>query len=214
MGTKDKIIQASIELFNQHGERSITTNHIASHLGISPGNLYYHFKNKEDIIRHIFGLYRDHLYSRFKPISANDNALFQLEGYLDALFELMWNYHFFYDNLTDILARDELLKKDYIAFQKDLFSHVRKILLALRDKGVMTLPAEQVDELTHTLKLIVSSWTAYVKARRLEGPLTRQDVYRGIRQVLLLLSAFANEEANTQIAELQRKYQLLAELQG
>ena len=49
MSTKDKIIHTSIELFNRHGERAITTNHIASHMGISPGNLYYHFKNKEDI---------------------------------------------------------------------------------------------------------------------------------------------------------------------
>lgn len=39
--TRDRILQASLHLFNTQGERNITTNHIASHLGMSPGNLYY-----------------------------------------------------------------------------------------------------------------------------------------------------------------------------
>ena len=73
MNTKEKIIHTSISLFNENGERAITTNHIASSLGMSPGNLYYHFKNKEDIIRHIFALYRDHLSTHFKPI---DKAIY------------------------------------------------------------------------------------------------------------------------------------------
>jgi AcrR family transcriptional regulator len=54
MKTKDRIIQAAVELFNAQGEQNVTTNHIAAHLSMSPGNLYYHFRNKEDIIRAIF----------------------------------------------------------------------------------------------------------------------------------------------------------------
>ncbi len=61
MKTRDKIIQASIALFNEQGERNVTTNHIAAHLGISPGNLYYHFRNKEDIILSIYEEYARNL---------------------------------------------------------------------------------------------------------------------------------------------------------
>ncbi len=39
LNTRQRIVQAALELFNQQGERQVTTNHIAAHLGISPGNL-------------------------------------------------------------------------------------------------------------------------------------------------------------------------------
>jgi AcrR family transcriptional regulator len=56
MKTKDKIIQISVDMFNKSGVVAVTTNHIAKELNISPGNLYFHFRNKEEIIRHIFNL--------------------------------------------------------------------------------------------------------------------------------------------------------------
>ncbi|OSR66101.1 HTH-type transcriptional regulator AcrR [Pseudomonas syringae pv. actinidiae] len=55
--TRERIVQASLELFNQQGERCITTNHIAAHMEISPGNLYYHFANKQVIIAELFTQY-------------------------------------------------------------------------------------------------------------------------------------------------------------
>ena len=55
--TRDRIVAESLELFNAQGERNVTTNHIAAHLGMSPGNLYYHFRNKQAIIAELFAQY-------------------------------------------------------------------------------------------------------------------------------------------------------------
>jgi AcrR family transcriptional regulator len=53
-GTRDRIVDAAIVLFNEDGVAAVTTNHVAEHAGISPGNLYYHFANKEEIVREAF----------------------------------------------------------------------------------------------------------------------------------------------------------------
>ncbi|MGO2075811.1 MAG: TetR/AcrR family transcriptional regulator [Pseudoalteromonas sp.] len=210
MSTKDKIIKTSIALFNQYGERAITTNHIASHMGISPGNLYYHFKNKEDIIRHIFALYSEHLHTQFAPVNENDDPFDLLTGYLDSLFELMWQFHFFYDNLGDILSRDEVLKKEYIEFQSALLKQVRNIVLGLRDGGVINVDDEDTLELAHMLKITVSFWTPYVKARRLSGELFQQDIYNGILKVLMLLKSYCTESSLPKINHLKSNYSQLA----
>jgi len=211
MNTKEKIIHTSISLFNENGERAITTNHIASSLGMSPGNLYYHFKNKEDIIRHIFALYREHLSTHFKPIDKDDDAFSHLTAYLDSLFELMWRFHFFYDNLGDILSRDTDLKQAYIDFQLELLEQVRNVILGLRDKGMIAIDEQDVTELAHTLKLTVSFWTPYIKARRPSGSLAEQDIYYGILKVLALFRAYSTEKSSVQMNQLREKYTALAQ---
>lgn len=50
MNTKEKILYAALGLFNENNTQAATTNHIAAALGISPGNLHYHYKNREAIV--------------------------------------------------------------------------------------------------------------------------------------------------------------------
>ncbi|MFC3033576.1 TetR/AcrR family transcriptional regulator [Pseudoalteromonas fenneropenaei] len=211
MNTKEKIIRTSIAMFNLNGERAVTTNHIAASLGISPGNLYYHFKNKEDIIRQIFTLYSEHLNTHFKPLNLGDDPLAQLTQYLDSLFDLMWRYHFFYDNLTEILARDTQLKKDYITFQSNLYEQVKAVVIALREANVIAIDDGDAKELAHMLKMTVSFWTPYVKARRMTGMLEQQDIYNGIVKVLMLFKPYCTAMSREKINTLQQHYQTLAD---
>lgn len=206
MSTKDKIIQTSIALFNQFGERAITTNHIASEMGISPGNLYYHFKNKEDILRHIFGLYKTHLQDNFTPMDKNLDVMPQLAGYLDSLVELMWRFNFFYNNLTDILSRDKELKAQYLEQQTQLVEQVVAVINGLKYAEVIVIDESDIVELAHMVKLTVSFWTPYVKAHSEESTLTKQDIFGGIVKVILLFKPYSHGAGLEQLKQLQQEY--------
>lgn len=92
--TSERIVQNSLELFNQQGERSISTNHIAAHMEISPGNLYYHFPNKQAIIAVLFSEYEALVESFLRPPQGRAATVEDKRYYLQELLDAMWRYRF------------------------------------------------------------------------------------------------------------------------
>ena len=52
--TAERILEAALERFNRFGERNVSTTSIATEIGISPGNLYYHYPAKEGLVNKLF----------------------------------------------------------------------------------------------------------------------------------------------------------------
>src|SRR5215216_1196312 len=96
MGTEQRIIDMAIELFNDEGTGAVSTNHIAKAAGISPGNLYYHFRNKEEIIRAIYARLRPVWEATVSVPTDRLPALGDLERIIDGHFRILWEYRFFY----------------------------------------------------------------------------------------------------------------------
>ena len=107
--TKDKIIQTSLMLFNNASVSDITTNHIAKELNISPGNLYFHFRNKEEIIRQIFKNMMTETYALWRS-KKGQKALHPLE-LIEKNYELFWKYRFFHREMYFLRERDAQLGK-------------------------------------------------------------------------------------------------------
>ncbi|HLU12973.1 MAG TPA: TetR/AcrR family transcriptional regulator, partial [Arenimonas sp.] len=110
--TRQRILDAALAMFNEQGEPNVTTNHIADELEISPGNLYYHFRNKDDIIEQLFQRYEE----RMDAALASPDGSGQLRDLEDIwlqlhlVFECIWEYRFLYRDIVEILSRNRRLR--------------------------------------------------------------------------------------------------------
>src|SRR6266542_6804561 len=119
MNTRARIIEMAIRLFNEHGTGAISTNHLAEALGISPGNLYYHFRNKEEIIRAIAEQRDARWESLYHLPQDRAPTLPDVERLVRENFSLVWDYRFFFRELSVLTQRDPLLKAHYQQMRRE-----------------------------------------------------------------------------------------------
>ncbi len=103
--TKTKVLQTALGLFNNEGESQISAVDIASVMEISPGNLYYHYKGKDQIIQALFDDFEEEIRMVLaapmeKTLSLSDNWV-----YLYIIFEEIYDFRFFYRNMSELLTR-------------------------------------------------------------------------------------------------------------
>src|SRR5437762_7705746 len=103
--TRERIIETSLVMFNRLGEPNVTTADIADEMNISPGNLYYHFRNKDDIIGELYAPLESEIaplldVAEGRPVTVDDLWLL-----LHLLFERMGKYRFLYRDLDEITSR-------------------------------------------------------------------------------------------------------------
>jgi AcrR family transcriptional regulator len=128
--TKDRIVLTAITLFNKKGAHSVTTNHIADSMKISPGNLYYHFRNKQEIIRVIF----DRITGEFSALWSNLSikSIDDLENTFVPIADIYYRYRFFYLELPTLVGQDLALKKKYESNHRQktvLFENIYRTLI-------------------------------------------------------------------------------------
>ncbi len=208
MKTRDKIIQASISLFNQQGERNVTTNHIAAHLGISPGNLYYHFRNKEDIILSIYEEYaRSLLLEALPKVSAEIKPLDSLILYMDAVSQTTMKFRFFYSNLPVLLDKDPTLREKYVEVQQTITERISELLLSLRSANIIKFANDELADIVSVLRLINTFWISFYQTQTLVSELDDSVFYQGVLKILVILKPYTTEQARDDLSKAHDKYQ-------
>ncbi|PTV49332.1 TetR/AcrR family transcriptional regulator [Acinetobacter pittii] len=160
--TKDRILQISLQLFNERGERSVTTNHIAAELGISPGNLYYHFRNKHEIIKELMYQYQVETLEMLslpedRPLTTTDKI-----NYFQVLSGQLWNYRFIHRDVYHLVESNEDFKKIYPRFAGQVMQQGQKIYQAFVDAGLMKMTPSEIEALIINLWIVLTNWTNFL----------------------------------------------------
>lgn len=205
--TYDRIVSESLALFNEHGERTITTNHIAAHLGISPGNLYYHFRNKEEIVYQIFLQYKHFLTERLAAPADRDIKVDDMERYFDTVFQAMWQFRFMFYDLPGLLARNPQMQAEYHHFiHTDLEERLNALFHRFAEIGLFRIDEEDIRPMVTNVWLVAKFWFAFEQASRPKEPISEAAGNRGVCQVLALFKPYVPAEFLPTFRLLASKY--------
>lgn len=202
--TRQRILDRSLAMFNEQGEPNVTTNHIADELEISPGNLYYHFRNKDDIIEQLFGVFEQRMDDALTAPSGRLPGLEDLWLQLHLVFECIWDYRFLYRDLVDILSRNRRLRMRFSRILKRADGQAHDVMRGLVQAQVMRASVTEIDAAATNILVIATFWLNYAAVR---GDKDEQAAIReGIVQVMMLLAPFMRDGERVHLNSLIQAY--------
>ncbi|MHB8150657.1 MAG: TetR/AcrR family transcriptional regulator [Desulfobulbia bacterium] len=166
MKTRDKIIETALQLFNEQGTKGVTTNHIAAAVGISPGNLYYHFRNKEDIIRAIFEQMDAYGLEQYQLVldTFQPGTLETMEQTFAMIQAYNWRYRFFKRELTALIMNDPLLKERFLHTHRTMLTVIRQSNDCSVASGTLKpMPEKEMALFSEEIWLVALFWLNYLE---------------------------------------------------
>ncbi len=163
--TKDKIIQKAIDLFNEQGTAAVSLNSLAEALGISTGNLQYHYRSKEEIFRAILEVMFNEWNAVYQEMDTESFTMDTLRRTLRINFNLVWKYRFFYRELNALLRSDEILAKRYATIQEQRLAEQEMLTKQMaRSSGVRPMSKTELHNMVLAGWVLSNSWLAYVES--------------------------------------------------
>jgi len=191
-------------MFNAQGEPHVTTNHIADELEISPGNLYYHFRNKDDIIEQLFARYEERMDTALTAPADRLPGLEDIWLQLHLVFECIWDYRFLYRDLVEILSRNRRIRLRFARILRRADDSAHQVMRGLSQAGVMRASAAELAGTATNVLVISTFWLNYASAR---GDKDEQAAIRdGIVQVMMLLAPFLRDAERVHLNTLTQAY--------
>jgi len=207
--TAERILVHSLALFNRFGEPNVSTTMISAELRISPGNLYYHYPSKDELINTLFDQY-EHALLELLAAAGDVHEAEDAWFFLHSLFELIWQYRFFYRDLNHLLSRNRHLETrfpDLLARKK---AALRAVLDALADAPAAAHDERTRDAVAASMVVLLTYWLSYeyvLQPRSAMEPENAQDaLLRGAWHVLGLLMPHLGETARRQMLTLIDAY--------
>ena len=205
--TRERILETSLALFNRRGAPQVTTAEIAGEMGISPGNLYYHFRNKAEIVGELCTAFE----ARMTPLFADPRGravdVEDLWLWLHLFFERMGEYRFIFRDVDELAAGDRALGARLARLLRQGVVTMVELCRGMVGAGTMIASEREIAALAESVVLVATYWQSFARIGHTptEG-LDEAGPGRAAWQVLSLIAPFLVGDARTLIDRLGRDY--------
>jgi AcrR family transcriptional regulator len=206
MKTKDRIIHTALRLFNEEGEPNVTTNHIADEMDISPGNLYYHYRSKDDIIWQIFLNYEKKIRQVLEQKDVNYTSMEDMWMYLHMVFEVIGQYRFLYRNLIQLMNRIDFLKRHFRHILALKSQTALNIMSKLAEEDLLNADVQTIASLADQIALTATFWLNYSIAIYDDDYDEEKKLSHGIFHIMRMVAPFLTENDKAILDELSTQY--------
>jgi AcrR family transcriptional regulator len=204
--TRERILETALLLFNRLGEPHATTADIAGEMEISPGNLYYHFRSKDQIIAELFAAFEQRLDGLLVLPEGRRAGVEDLWLLLHLLFEAMWDHRFLFRDLDEILSRNRKLATRFAAIMHRGVGTVVELCRGMVATGAMRASEREIGALADNVAVVATYWISYQKISAGERAETAISLDRAAYQVLSLIAPFLRGDARALLDRLSRDY--------
>ncbi len=208
--TAERILEVTLALFNRFGEPNVSTTLISAELNISPGNLYYHYPAKDELINALLGRYEQRLN---ELLHAADDVRNVEDAWLffHMLFELIWNYRFLYRDLNDLLSKNRTLETRFQRILKNKSAAVHAVLDGLSRGNAIRIDSGDAEPVATAMVVVLTYWLSYEYVRdprhALEPESAGAALLRGAFHLLSLLRPYLDPAQREHLLGLVGSYQ-------
>lgn len=191
---RQRILECALELFNEHGSMLVSTNHIAGAAQISPGNLYYHFRNKEAIILELMRQMVTLWNSRSQELAQQAPSLSLIEQQLEQVFQTVWSYRFIHRELSPILQAYPSVKSFCVPVLQQRQTEITQIIRLFTQAGIVQCRDDsEIEFIATQLLYIPLFWQNFLDATGQEA--NRENIQQGIQMMKQLLQPYLSNSA-------------------
>lgn len=208
--TAERILEVTLELFNRYGEPNVSTTLISAELNISPGNLYYHYPAKDELINSLYDRYEralDELLQAADGVRNVEDAWL----FFHMMFELIWQYRFLYRDLNDLVSTNRRLEMRFQFVLKNKTQAVRSLLDGLAIGDAIRIAPNEAATIATSMVVVLTYWLSYEYVREprkaLEPEAAGASMMRGAFHVLSLLAPYLESAQREHLQTLAGSYE-------